>query len=530
MIRCRMESSCSPSRVTARCGSPGRFFRVLVAITAAILGPWMTAPLADAQLQPGNYHEPSAAVTRLLPASQPPEPLLHARSGRVALLYREPVIALGRLSRPRLGLAGFRFDPVSGTSGVAPLVMRVEVLSASSPGAPPILLEHSGGPAPVRTYPHLLGNTVDDAVFEHAFTVGPARVSRDGRVERIPGSEGLIAGFEPSPDGGFAVVTRLQRPFSRLVPARRFPSSVEVWDLDAATRLYASRPVGFGLDDAEENADPRRAVWKPGPTRTLGFIEEGRDADGRRVQRRMAIRTPFTESPEEIARSTDPIQQFGRTTAGTPRFATAGETPNTIRAYVVLDGAVTLIWHGAARERYDSPGRVLREDGWSGPPLEVDGRIFLAGDGLGPSGPQPFLDVFDLRARETDRIFTADEGHVEPVLGVIDPAVPTFVTSRESERDPPQLFVRRAGERIPLGPPTAPFAELAQATRNVVRYTRPDGVALSGTPDLPRSYGEGQRLPGPGERAPRRFRDDRLARPDDRSERAHRKRALSVAG
>ncbi|HLF31265.1 MAG TPA: hypothetical protein VI566_09620, partial [Xanthomonadales bacterium] len=77
-----------------------------------------------------DYREPSATVTALLTAPTPPEPLLHARSGQIALLYREPVIELERLTRPRLGLAGFRFDPESQTSGVNPLISRIEVISA----------------------------------------------------------------------------------------------------------------------------------------------------------------------------------------------------------------------------------------------------------------------------------------------------------------------------------------------------------------------------------------------------------------
>ena len=86
---------------------------------------------ASAELS--DYREPGAPVTALLTAPTPPEPLLHARSGRVALLFREPVMSMERLARPRMGLAGFRFDPESGTSGVGPLISRVEIVSTSAP-------------------------------------------------------------------------------------------------------------------------------------------------------------------------------------------------------------------------------------------------------------------------------------------------------------------------------------------------------------------------------------------------------------
>jgi hypothetical protein len=80
-----------------------------------------------------DYREPTAVVTALLTAPTPPEPLLHTRSGRVGLLFSEPVMSMQRLARPRMGLAGFRFDPESGTSGVGPLISRIEIVSASAP-------------------------------------------------------------------------------------------------------------------------------------------------------------------------------------------------------------------------------------------------------------------------------------------------------------------------------------------------------------------------------------------------------------
>lgn len=557
-------------------------------IAAAFLGCWIVAgaaageAAAPAVSPAADYREPSAAVTRLLTAAQPPEPLVHARSGRVALLHREPVISLERLARPRIGLAGFRFDPRTGTSGVAPLVHQVEVVSAEAPSAPPavwqpgegvlldhvefapdgrslaalvvdagparlgifdvasgrarvldvpvnpswgapcrwvaadalicrlypetrsplpaerpapILIEHTGGPAPVRTYPDLLDNSHEDALFEYYFRSDIGRVGSDGTVTRTPGIGGLIADFAPSPDGAFAVVTRVAPPYPRLVGVRRFPSSVEVWDIMAGKRLYASRPAGFGVDDAAVEADPRRAVWHPGAPTTLGFIDEERDAAGGRTYRFMAITAPFTSAPAEVARSPIDVERFGWTTAGTPWFSTPGKTASDVSFHVVLDGVPSMIWTGSAAERYESPGRALREDGMLGPVLEVDGRIFLAGDGLAAQGPQPFLDVFDLRTLKKQRLFTAAAGDFEPVLGVIDPSVPTLITRRETETEPPRLFLRGAGSAVPLGPASPPFAELVNTTRQVVRYKRADGVDLSGTLYLPATYEKGQRLP-----------------------------------
>jgi dipeptidyl aminopeptidase/acylaminoacyl peptidase len=535
---------------------------------------------------PADYREPNAAVTALLTAPTPPEPLLHARSGQVALLFREPVIQMKRLARPRLGLGGFRFDPEAQTSGVNPLIARIEIVSvladpdqepavwvpaggavldfvhfspdgrtlsalaiSAGParlvlfdvasgkervldapvhaawgdpcrwvgngellcrvvpedrGVPPAehpvpaLVEHSSGPVPMRTYQNLLENNYEDELFEYYFTAALARIDLSGNTRRVPGLQGLILSLDPSPDGAYAVVTRIQRPFSRLVPARRFPSSVEIWDLERGTRLYGSRPSGFGIegdDEEDEDEDPRRAAWMPGDSNTLGFIDKARAADGTRIYRWMVMTAPFKEAPVELAASPKLIQRFGWTSAGTPYFTTRGDSAAEVSYQVVQEGSVKPIWKGVTADRYDNPGRGVRLDGADGPVLEVDGRIFIAGDGLSDQGPRPFLDVFDLRQQKVQRVFSAQPGEYEIVLGVLDPELPTFVTSRETETESPNLFLHRGAERIALHRVPDPFPQLANTTRRVVTYRRADGVALSGTLYLPENHREGEPLP-----------------------------------
>ena len=93
------------------------------------------------------------------------------------------------------------------------------------------IVEHEGGPAPTRTWSNLLESAHEEDLFEHYFAVGLARVEPSGRVQRLGATPGLLASVAPSPDGSLAVLTRIQKPFSRLVPALQFPSVVELWDL-----------------------------------------------------------------------------------------------------------------------------------------------------------------------------------------------------------------------------------------------------------------------------------------------------------
>lgn len=80
-----------------------------------------------AAAEPG-FREPAAPITALLTTPAPAQPLVHARSGRLALVEYEQVIPLERLMAPRLGLAGMRLDPVTRLTGIDPLVLEVEII------------------------------------------------------------------------------------------------------------------------------------------------------------------------------------------------------------------------------------------------------------------------------------------------------------------------------------------------------------------------------------------------------------------
>ena len=69
-------------------------------------------------------------MVRLLTATQTPQAAFNAKSGRIALIYRETLVPVARIARPHLGVAGFWFDPEIRSSGYDSWVERVVVLDA----------------------------------------------------------------------------------------------------------------------------------------------------------------------------------------------------------------------------------------------------------------------------------------------------------------------------------------------------------------------------------------------------------------
>jgi dipeptidyl aminopeptidase/acylaminoacyl peptidase len=315
-------------------------------------------------------------------------------------------------------------------------------------------------------------------------------VGVDGKVVRFEESRGLLSRVLPSPDGAHAVVSRVERPFSRLAPARLFPSVVEVWDLAGRQRVYASSARGVGVEDDEVN-DPRRFAWLPGKPTQLGWIEPT-TGDG---EVWLALAEPFaTADPRIVAQSPRRIRAFAWTTEGTPLYVLRTQDDDS-EVFVVREDGAHLFWKGRSEDRYGDPGRAIREGSTSGPILEHAGRIFLAGEGLGPSGPRPFLEAVDLGTFETERIFTSSAGVFEEVVGVLDPSVPTFVTARETEVQAPELFKIRGETRTLLRSLPDPYPALAAAERRRITYLRDDGVELRATLYLPAGRTPGEPLP-----------------------------------
>lgn len=105
----------------------------LLRVFAVVLCLSHSAGLALAATGQG-FREPAAPITALLTAPAPAQPLVHARSGHLALVQYEQVISLQRLMAPRLGLAGMRIDPVTRFTGIDPLVLKVDIIDTTARG------------------------------------------------------------------------------------------------------------------------------------------------------------------------------------------------------------------------------------------------------------------------------------------------------------------------------------------------------------------------------------------------------------
>jgi dipeptidyl aminopeptidase/acylaminoacyl peptidase len=394
----------------------------------------------------------------------------------------------------------------------------------------PAMMETSGEKSPVRTYQDLLATPHDEALFEYYMTSQTAIVhSGDGEAALL-GKPGLYLSLNPSPDAVHFLVTRIERPFSYLMPYWSFPQSVELWSAAGEREsVVADIPMAENVPIGGVRTGPRSFSWWVGRPATLVWAEALDGGDPKREashrDRWMAAEAGgdlSVRSGKEILRTEHRAR--GLSWMSDPERVIASEYDRDRRwtrslLHNLSDEASTpvVLDDRSVRDRYGDPGspvteptaqgqRVVRQDGdW----------IFRTGSGASPEGLRPFLDRQNLKTLESERLWRCEDGSYERVsrLSPTSAAAMSFVTVHESPVEPPNWRLHGlADDKVQtLTAFTDPTPELRGIEKELVTYERKDGVQLSATLYLPADHEQGTRLPLVVWAYPREFNDPKTA-------------------
>ncbi|WP_413371623.1 S9 family peptidase [Brevundimonas phoenicis] len=408
--------------------------------------------------------------------------------------------------------AGFSWLPDS--SGLLVLAVpagRGVAPNVEHPPEGPIVAETGGRAAPVRTYQDLLSNAGDEALFDYYFTSQPTVVSLNGRARTV-GQPGVILGVSNSPDGRYILQTRVKKPYSYVVPASLFPSEIIVTDLNGReAHRVADLPLRDNVPTPFDAVapGPRSVQWRADADATLVWTEAQDGGDPRTAaevrDRVFMLRAPFNDRAQTLL---DLKERYAGTTWGRDDvaivnsrwFNTRHETRTLVDPSNPGQGRVLVDRN--YQDRYNDPGSVMTEPNARGRSVmrfNADGsKVFVEGDGATRQGQYPFLDLMDLKTGETERLWRSAQGEYETVVGVLDENGRKLVTYRESRTDPANLRVRDLdGGVTALTAFPDPAPQLAGVSRELIAYTRDDGVQLSGTLYLPAGYDKGRDGPLP---------------------------------
>ncbi len=383
--------------------------------------------------------------------------------------------------------------------------MRKPLVDAQKavPTGPTITIS-TGEKAQNRTYQDLLKNPNDEYNFQQLATSEIKKVSLDGTITAwAPAS--MYGSFSFSPSGEYVIATEIQKPFSYLVPYRRFPQETKLYKNTGEVIKTVNKvplaevlPKGF----MATRTGKRSMTWRSDQPATLVWAEalDKGDPDVKVEYRDeiFQLEAPFSNSPKSILKT---INRFGGINWTNNEMAFAYDywwnTRNT-KTYVFNpskpDQKPNIIHDRNYQDRYSDPGEpvtIKNKFGYAVINVEDD-TIYMIGDGYTKEGQFPFIDKFNLKSNTSTRIYKSKyTDKLENIYTAIDLKKGEFLVRIESPSEYPNYYIRNIQKENSLTQITTfdnPFASIQNVHKEVIKYKRDDGLELSGTLYLPVGY------------------------------------------
>ena len=380
---------------------------------------------------------------------------------------------------------------------------RGKVPSAPVAPAGPTIQETSGKAAPSRTYQDLLANPHDEALFAYFMDSQLMRIALDGSSTAV-GKPAMIKSMLLSPDKNYLLVESIQKPFSYLVPADRFPYTVEVWNSQGALLktlaqlpLDEVRPTGF---DATVSGI-RNVNWRADAPATLYWAEAQDKGDPKiKVAERDIVFTlmaPFTGEKQKLVGTS---LRFGGISWSDDSFALLSErwsASRTEKVSVFQPGvpsqAPRTIIERSSDDLYNDPGSpVLTDNAYGRKVLQRNGNlVFMTSEGGSPEGSMPFLSTFNTSTKEQKILWRSQAPYYERVTKVLDKEGSQLITLKESTDMSPNYWLVSTKKRVAPKQLTAfadPYPTLKGIKKQLITYPRKDGLNLSAVLYTPEGY------------------------------------------
>jgi dipeptidyl aminopeptidase/acylaminoacyl peptidase len=361
----------------------------------------------------------------------------------------------------------------------------------------------------VWTYQDLLKNPYDEKLFDYYTKSQILEIDVISGTSRKIGVPSIYLYADQSPSGSLLLVYRIKKPYSYSVPYYYFTHTLEIWDRDGKlVHLFADLPLADEVPMRGVPTGPRSAEWRALKPATLIWVEaldEGNPE--KKVPHRdklMTLSSPFKEQPKEIMKIQHRYSGISWLKPEGAAFLTERDWKRRWRTTYLInvddpDKAPKKLFDLSTQDRYNDPGRPVYTITPAGEWILLQDKdaIYLSGSGASPRGDRPFLDSMDLKTMKKKRLFQCSEGSYESFVDFVGKSRNQIITRYESKREPPNyyLFSLRKKKRDALTDFKDPAPQLAGVMKQLIKYTREDGVELSGTLYLPPGYKEGERLP-----------------------------------
>jgi dipeptidyl aminopeptidase/acylaminoacyl peptidase len=376
----------------------------------------------------------------------------------------------------------------------------------------PTVQQNLGKTAPSPTFQDLIKSPYDEQLFE--FYATSQLVQNKNGVETNIGSKGLIGTFILSPDKKYMLVRTIKKPFSYLVTAGGYPSTVSINDLSGrVVKVLAELPSTEGTPSGNDNTQnvPRAFDWRDDEAATITWAMP---LDSGLIRKQVeyhdavySLSAPFMGETKELFKTK---LRYGGTTWGDASLALVQEISRSrqmgrVSRYNTNTNTLETLYERNQTDAYNNPGTPVSTKNKFGRNVILitdNGTKILMNNPVGssPKGDLPFLAKFDLNTKKNEILWRATEGSFEAVEEVIDADKLILLTRRETQKDVPNYYIKNLVLRVADKAITNfnnPYPQLEGVTKEKVKYKRADGVDLTGDLYLPKGYNKDKDGPLP---------------------------------
>jgi len=376
----------------------------------------------------------------------------------------------------------------------------------------PTIQQSLGKTAPSATFEDLIKSPYDEQAFE--FMATSQLIQNKNGIETKIGKPAIYLDFQLSPDKKYFLTKTINKPFSYLVTAFGFPSTVSIIDVTGkVVKVVADLPSTEGTPSGYDNTQnvPGDFEWRYDEAATVvwsmpldsGLIKKNVDYHNAVY----SLAAPFTGEAKELFKTK---MRYAGTSWGNETFALVYEVSRakqTLRVsrYNTTSNTLETLFERNQTDAYGNPGSPVTEKNKFGRDAIItidNGTKLLMNNtaGSSPKGDLPFLAKFDLSTKQNEIIWRCSEGTYEFVVDVIDPNNLILLTRKESQKDVPNYFIKDLKSGMADKAVTSftnPYPQLEGVTKQKISYKRADSVDLTGDLYLPKNYNKDKDGPLP---------------------------------
>ncbi len=366
----------------------------------------------------------------------------------------------------------------------------------------PTVSTNNGKKAQNRTYQDLLKNKNDEHNFEQLALSKLVKFNLDGTQQEWM-ETAMYNRIDFSPDGEYVFISTLEKPFSYLVPYYRFPSTENIYTKEgelvetlAEIPLIEDLPKGF----MAVREGRRNFAWRTDKAATITFAEALDEGDpSKEVVHRdeiFELSAPFNGNAKSLIKTKNRISYLEW---GSDNVAVAHDywfTNRNTKSYLFnptdAKQEPVVLSDRNYQDAYSDPGDLIsKRNAYGEYVLEMhDDNIFLIGDGYSAEGQFPFVDKINIKTQDKKRVYQSTYTDKLEDIQKYDPAENKLMVRIESPKEFPNYYTKdlSADAQKQLTAFENPFKSIQDVQKQVIKYTREDGVELSGTLYLPAGY------------------------------------------